>query len=78
VTGQARDDRYHVPVTVGRTGRCWQADLTAVLRIKDAWHRLPSYPDKVGAREIYTAVLDDGVRTPQQFAAWLARHDLPT
>ncbi len=24
---------------------------------------------------VYTAVLDDGVRTPDQFQAWLARHD---
>ncbi|MFL6122765.1 hypothetical protein, partial [Actinophytocola sp.] len=33
----------------------------AVLRIKDVWHRLPSYPDQIGGTEIYTAVLDDGV-----------------
>jgi hypothetical protein len=29
----------------------------AVLRIKDVWHRLPSYPDTVGGWDIYTAVL---------------------
>ena len=46
----------------------------AVLRIKDVWHRLPGYPDQIGGWEIYTAVLDHGVRTPQQFAAWLAGH----
>jgi hypothetical protein len=45
----------------------------AVLRIKDVWHRLPSYPDEVSGLEIYTAVLDHGVRTPAQFGAWLAR-----
>lgn len=104
VTGQIRDERYHVALTVERPGRCWQVDLTlwlhdlhenvtrwheelreritagqrrAVLRIKDDWHRRPSYPDKVGGLEIYAAVLDDGVRTPEQFAAWLVRHDLP-
>ena len=44
----------------------------AVLRIKDVWHRLPGYPDDVGGPQIYTAVLDHGVRTPEQFAAWLA------
>ncbi len=49
----------------------------AVLRIKDVWHRLPSYPDRVGGQDIYTAVLDDAVRTPEQFAAWLAEHGLP-
>jgi hypothetical protein len=44
----------------------------AVLRIKDVWHRLPAYPDEVGGTDIYTAVLDDGVRTPPEFATWLA------
>jgi hypothetical protein len=43
----------------------------AILRIKDVWHRLPSYPDRVGGLQIYNAVLDDDVRTPQQFATWL-------
>lgn len=50
----------------------------AVLRIKDVWHRLPSYPDQVSGLEIYTAVLDDGVRTPAQFGGWLAERGLPT
>ena len=103
-TGQVRDERYHVPITVERAGRCWQVDLTlwlhdlhenvtrwhedlreritaeqrrAVLRIKDDWHRRRSYPHQVGGLEIYAAVLDDGVRTPAQFAAWLAQHGLP-
>jgi len=49
----------------------------AVLRIKDAWHRLPSYPDHIGGVQIYTAVLDDGVRTPEQFATWLIDHGHP-
>jgi hypothetical protein len=47
----------------------------AILRIKDVWHRLPSYPDQVGGWEIYTAVLGHGVRTPEQFARWLAARD---
>jgi hypothetical protein len=46
----------------------------AVLRIKDVWHRLPTYPDEVGGLEIYTAVVDDGIGTPEQFSAWLAQH----
>jgi hypothetical protein len=33
---------------------------------------LPSYPDEVSGWEVYTAVLGDGVRTPEQFARWLA------
>ena len=104
VTGQLRDERYHVPFTVERAGQSWRIDLTlwlhdahlnvtrwhqelreritaeqrsAVLRIKDAWHRRPAYPDQVGGLDIYTAVIDDGVRTPRQFATWLASHGLP-
>ncbi|HEY9376214.1 MAG TPA: hypothetical protein VIQ02_03865 [Jiangellaceae bacterium] len=49
----------------------------AVLRIKDVWHRLPSYPDQVGGFEVYTAVIDDGVRTPRQFRGWLRERGLP-
>ena len=104
VTGQVRDERYHVPFTVDWAGRCWRIDLTlwlhdphlnvtrwheelrgritaeqrsAVLRIKDVWHRRPTYPDQVGGLDIYTAVIDDGVRTPSQFASWLTSHGLP-
>ena len=104
VTGQLRDERYHVPFTVERAGQSWRIDLTlwlhdahlnvtrwhqelreritaeqrsAVLRIKDAWHRRPAYPGQVGGLDIYTAVIDDGVRTPRQFATWLASHGLP-
>jgi hypothetical protein len=104
MTGQVRDERYHVPFTVDWAGHCWRIDLTlwlhdahpnvtrwheqlreritaeqrsAVLRVKDVWHRRPDYPDLVGSLEIYTAVIDDGVRTPRQFATWLAQHGLP-
>jgi hypothetical protein len=48
----------------------------AVLRIKDVWFRLPSYPDRIGGSEIYTAVIDDGVRTPKRFSGWLADRGL--
>jgi len=43
----------------------------AVLRIKDVWFRRPSYPDQIGGSEIYTAVIDDGVRTPEEFRNWV-------
>jgi hypothetical protein len=46
----------------------------AILRIKDVWHRRPDYPDEVGGTQIYAAVLDDGVRTPEEFATWLTDH----
>ena len=48
----------------------------AVLRIKDHWHRQPAYPHRVGGLDIYTAVLDDGIRTVDDFAVWLAQHGL--
>jgi hypothetical protein len=97
-TGERRDERYHVPVTLARDGVEWRVDLSlwlhddhanvtawhedlrlritpeqrlAVLRIKDVWHRRPEYPDLVGGTDIYAAVLDAGVRTPDEFAAWL-------
>ncbi|MFC4111710.1 hypothetical protein [Nonomuraea zeae] len=50
---------------------------SAVLRIKDVWHRLPGYPDRIGGLQIYTAVIDDGVRTPEQFGTWLVAHGYP-
>jgi hypothetical protein len=49
----------------------------AVLRIKDIWHRLLCYQDQIGGTQIYAAVLDDGVRTPEQFDAWLVAHGYP-
>ncbi len=103
-TGERRDERYHVTVTVARSDDTWQVDLSlwlhddhanvtrwhedlrnsltgsqrrAVLRIKDSWHRRPEYPDQVSGLEIYTAVLDSGVRGPEEFAAWLAARGLP-
>ncbi len=44
-----------------------------ILRIKEVWHRRPEYPGEVGGIDVYTAVLDHGVRTPEQFGAWLRR-----
>jgi hypothetical protein len=48
-----------------------------ILWIKDAWHRLPSYPDVVGGTDVYEAVLEHGVRTPEQFGRYLRRRGLP-
>jgi hypothetical protein len=50
---------------------------SAVLRIKDVWHRRPEYPARAGGLDIYTAVIDDGVRTPHQFATRLATREPP-
>jgi hypothetical protein len=54
-------------------GRITAEERIAVLRIKDYWHRQPGYPDHVGGLDIYTAVVDDEVRTLEEFAAWLGR-----
>jgi hypothetical protein len=47
-------------------------DLDLML-IKDVWHRRPEYPDEVSGFDIYTAVLEHGVGTPEEFGAWLTR-----
>jgi hypothetical protein len=52
------------------------AQRAAVLRIKDVWFRRPSYPDHIGGPEIYTAVIEDGVRTSEEFRSWLADREL--
>jgi hypothetical protein len=49
-----------------------------ILRLKDAWHTQPAYPHVVSAFEIYEAVLDHGVRTPDEPDRHLAARGLPT
>jgi len=65
------------PVEVER----YQGDLAArlddqarlaILRLKDAWQTRPEYPDVVGAFEIYEAVLEHGIRTPEELERYLA------
>lgn len=45
----------------------------AILRIKDIWHTLPDYRSTVRSIDIYAAVLDHGVRTPEDFRATCKR-----
>jgi hypothetical protein len=42
------------------------ATRLAILRLKDVWHTRPEYPEVVAGYEIYEAVLEHGVRTPEQ------------
>jgi hypothetical protein len=63
---ELRAERYHVPFMIDRDAE-----------IKDEWFRLPSYPDQIFGLDIYTAVIEDGVRTPAQFRSWLAERGLP-
>jgi hypothetical protein len=49
----------------------------AVLWIKDVWHRRPEYPQRVSGLDVYEAVLQGGVRTPEEFAGRLAERGHP-
>lgn len=49
----------------------------AILWIKDVWSHLPTYPYQVGGTDIYDAVLEHGVRTPDQFRTYLLTHGMP-
>jgi len=42
-----------------------------ILRLKDAWHLRPEYPEVVGGYEICEAVLEHGVRTPAELETYL-------
>ncbi len=48
-----------------------------VLWIKDIWHQLPVYPDDIGGFEVYDAVLNHRVRTPEDFDRYLRQRGLP-
>jgi hypothetical protein len=48
-----------------------------ILWLKDVWHRLPTYPYEVGGTDIYDAVLEHGVRTPDEFDAYLRERGMP-
>ncbi|MDO3678886.1 hypothetical protein [Paenibacillus ehimensis] len=43
----------------------------SILTIKDCWATCAEYGKEVKSYDIYTAVLDDNVRTPFQFQEWL-------
>jgi len=45
--------------------------------LKDIWHREPTYPYEVSGMEVYDAVLEHGVRTPEQFDTYLGERSLP-
>lgn len=43
----------------------------AILRIKDAWHRRPEYGSTVRSADVYAAVLNHGIDTPEAFERYL-------
>lgn len=49
----------------------------AILRIKDVWRRLPAYRGAVLSVDIYDAVLEHGVRTVDEFDAYLRARGKP-
>jgi hypothetical protein len=80
-SGQEADQRYYFVVqytTDDLARRLTNETRLAILWIKDVWHRLATYPDEVSGADIYAAVLDHGVRTPEQFATYLQEHSLPS
>lgn len=52
-------------------GRLDDETRLAILRIKDHWCGLDSYPDVVSGVDVYDAVLNHGVRTVDEFQARL-------
>ncbi|HLZ23603.1 MAG TPA: hypothetical protein VKQ30_15935 [Ktedonobacterales bacterium] len=57
------------------TQRLTDETRLAILWLKDIWHRLPVYMTQIGSVDIYNAVLDYGVRTPEAFEAYLREHN---
>ncbi len=49
----------------------------AILWLKDIWRRSPNYPYEVGGWEIYDAVLNHDVRSPERMRAYLITRGLP-
>jgi hypothetical protein len=47
----------------------------AILLVKSAWASRPEYRNTIKSFHIYAAVLNDGVRTRQDFEEWLARRE---
>jgi hypothetical protein len=69
--------RDYLPYTERLKRQLTDETRLAILWIKDIWHRLPTYPDEGGAFDVYEAVLRGGVRTPEQFDAYLRERGLP-
>lgn len=66
------------PVHDVLTRHLTQEKRLVMLWLKDIWHRLPAYRTQVYSIDIYDAVLEQGVRTPVEFDAYLAARGKPT
>ena len=49
--------------------------IVSILSIKTVWAARAEYGKQVKSFDIYTAVLDDHVRTPAEFKRWLQRYN---
>ncbi|GAA0995597.1 hypothetical protein GCM10009555_089930 [Acrocarpospora macrocephala] len=49
----------------------------AILRLKHLWRRSPHYPYRVGGTDVYDAVLEHDVRSPEEFSTYLRLRGLP-
>jgi len=67
---QRQPDLTHLRTLPSRLSELTRA---SILRIKSDWAARPEYGKSVASYDIYRAVLDDGVRTPAEFADWLTR-----
>jgi hypothetical protein len=54
------------------TSRLTDETRLAILWLKDLWHLRPEYMVEMGSPDIYDAVFDAGVRTPEEFEAYLS------
>lgn len=70
--GTTQFDLQHIESLPPRLTR--EARL-AILRIKSAWHGVPADGSQVRSYDIYEAVLDHGVTTPNEFRAYLRERD---
>lgn len=60
------------------TARLTDSLRLTLLRLKEAWHASPAYPELVSAWQIYDAVLEHGVRAPDELDGYLAARGFPT
>ncbi|MEX1158733.1 MAG: hypothetical protein WEC79_07385 [Thermomicrobiales bacterium] len=71
---EPRDERqYHERIV----DRLTPETRLAILCLKDLWNPTPVYPTEVGSVDIYTAVLDAGVRSSAEFDDYLRARDKP-
>jgi hypothetical protein len=69
--------RPHLAQFVELQRRLTDETRPAILWIKDVWYRLPVYPEEVSGVDVFDAVLEHGVRTPDEFADYLRQRGLP-